>query len=105
MEDTLQRLLAAELRAEQIASQAEQAQERLIQTALADAKAENERFSARLPELHRAFIARAEERAEQTIAELRRRYDERHLQLRDQAEQREDQALDAAFQVLIDPSR
>ena len=103
MEDTLQRLLAAELRAEQVASQAELAQERLIQTALADAKAENERFSARLPELHRAFIARAEERAEQTIAELRRRYDERHLQLRDQAEQREDQALEAAFQVLIEP--
>ena len=103
MEDTLQRLLAAELRAEQVASQAELAQERLIQTALADAKAETERFSARLPELHRAFIARAEERAEQTIAELRRRYDERHLQLRDQAEQREDQALEAAFQVLIEP--
>jgi hypothetical protein len=105
MEDTLQRLLAAELRAEQIASLAELAQERLIQAALADAKAENERFSARLPELHRAFIARAEERSEQTIAELRRRYDERHLQLRDQAEQREDQALEAAFQVLIEPSR
>ena len=105
MEDTLQRLLAAELRAEQLASEAEQAQERLIQTALADAKAENERFSGRLPELHRSFIARAEERADLTIAELRRRYDERHVQLRDQAEQRENQALEAAFQVMIDPSR
>ena len=105
MEDTLQRLLAAELRAEQIASLAEQEQERLIQQTLADAKAESERFSARIPELQRSFIAKAEERADQNIAELHRRYDERHRQLRDQAEQREDEALEAAFQVLIDPKR
>jgi vacuolar-type H+-ATPase subunit H len=105
MEDTLQRLLAAELRAEKIASQAEEEQERLIQQAMADAKADNERFTARVPDLHRAFIAKAEERAEQNIAELRRRYDERHVLLRDQAEQREDEALEAAFHVLIDPGR
>lgn len=105
MEDTLQRLLAAELRAEKIASQAEEEQARLIQQAMADAKAENERFTARIPDLHRAFIAKAEERAEQNIAELRRRYDERHVLLRDQAEQREDEALEAAFHVLIDPGR
>lgn len=105
MEDTLQRLLAAELRAEQIASLAEQEQERLIQQTLADAKAESERFSARIPELQRSFIAKAEERADQHIAELHRRYDERHRQLRDQADQREDEALEAAFQVLLDPKR
>ena len=105
MEDTLQRLLEAELRAEKIASQAEDEQERLIQQAMADAKADNERFTTRIPDLHRAFIAKAEDRAEQNIAELRRRYDERHVQLRDQAEQREDEALEAAFQVLIDPGR
>jgi V/A-type H+/Na+-transporting ATPase subunit G/H len=105
MDDTLQRLLAAELRAETIASQAEEEQERIIQQAMADAKADNERFTARIPDLHRGFIARAEERAEQNIAELRRRYDERHVLLRDQAEQREDEALESAFQVLIDPGR
>ena len=105
MEDTLQRLLAAELKAEKIASQAEEEQDRIIQQALADAKSDNERFTARIPDLHRAFIAKAEERAEQTIAELRRRYDERHVLLRDQAEQREDEALEAAFHVLIDPGR
>jgi vacuolar-type H+-ATPase subunit H len=105
MEDTLQRLLAAELRAEQIASQAELEQERLIQQALADAKAESDHFSARIPELQRSFIAKAEERADQNIAELHRRYDERHRQLRDQAEQQEDEALEAAFQVLLDPKR
>ncbi len=105
MEDTLQRLLAAELRAEKIASQAEEAQERIVAQAMADAKAENERFTARVPDLHRAFIAKAEERAEQNIAELRRRYDERHVQLRDQAEQREDEAMEVAFQILIDARR
>ena len=105
MEDTLQRLLAAELRAEKIASLAEQDQERMIQTAMADAKAENERFTSQIPDLHRSFIAKSQERAEQNIAELRRRYDERHVQLRDQAEHREDEALEAAFQVLIDPAR
>ena len=51
------------------------------------------------------FIAKAEERADQNIAELHRRYDERHRQLRDQAEQQEDEALEAAFQVLLDPKR
>jgi hypothetical protein len=103
MDDTLQRLLAAEMRAEEIARAAEQEQERVIHKAMSDAKAENDRFTARIPDVHRSFIAKAEERAEQNIAELRRRYDERHVQLRDQAEQREDDALEAAFQVLVDP--
>ena len=105
MDDTLQRLLAAEMRAEKIAQQAEQDQERVIHKAMSDAKAENDRFTARIPDLHRSFIAKAEERADQNVAELRRRYDERHIQLRDQAEQREDEALEAAFQVLIDAER
>ncbi len=105
MDDTLQRLLDAELRAEKIAQQAEDEQERIIQKAIGDAKAENDRFTARIPDLHRSFIAKAEERADQKIAELRRRYDERHVQLRDQADQREDEALEAAFALLIDPER
>ncbi len=62
---------------------------------------ENDHFTTRIPDLHRSFIAKAEERAEQNIAELRRRYDERHNQLRDQAEQREEEALEAAFQILV----
>ncbi len=105
MDDTLKRLLDVEMRAEQLAHQAEEEQERIIQKAMADARAENDRFTARIPDLHRTFIAKAEERAEQNIAELRRRYDERHVQLRDQAERREDEALTAAFQVLIDTDR
>lgn len=100
MDDTLKRLLDAEMRAEHIAQQAEAEQERIIQKAIADAKTENDRFTTRIPDLHRAVIAKSEDKAEQTIAELKRRYDERHIQLRDQAEQREGAALEAAFQIL-----
>lgn len=101
MDDTLQRLLDAEVRAERIAQQAETEQEKIIQDALAEARAQEDRFRAGIPELHRSFIEKAEERAEQTVAELKRRYDERHTQLRDLAEQHEDEALQAAFEVLI----
>jgi vacuolar-type H+-ATPase subunit H len=103
MDDTLKRLLEAETRAEKIAQDAEQEQERIIQAAMQEARSEDERFTARVPDLHRSFIHKAEERAEQTIAELKRRYDERHVQLRNMAEQREQEALDAAFALLIDP--
>lgn len=103
MDDTLQRLLDAEVRAEKIAQQAEAEQEQAIQGALHEARAEEERFLARIPDLHRSYVAKAQERADQTVAELKRRYDERHVQLRNQAEQREEEALAAAFQVLIAP--
>ena len=101
MDDTLQRLLDAEMRAEQIAQQAEAEQQSVIQSALEEARTQQDRFRAGIPDLHRTFIAKAEERAEQTVAELKRRYDERHAQLRDTAEQREDEALEAAFELLI----
>ena len=103
MEKTLQRLLDAEMNAEQIHQRAVTAKERVIQEALQEARTEEERFEARLPELHNSFIDKANQRAEQTIAELKRRYDERHAQLRTYAESREETALDAAFAVLIDP--
>ena len=44
-----------------------------------------------------------EARAEQTNNELKRRYDERHTQIRNLAEAREEEALTAAFALLIDP--
>jgi len=103
VDDTLQRLLDAEMRAEKIAQTAEAEQGHIIQAALKEAQAEDERFIARVPDLHRGYIAKAQERAEQTVAELKRRYDERHVQLRNMAEEREEEALTAAFQVLISP--
>ena len=103
MEKTLQRLLDAEMRAEQIHQKANEAREKTIHEARLEARAEEERFDARLPELHNSFLEKASQRAEQTIAELKRRYDERHSELRKYAEAREEEALDAAFAVLIDP--
>jgi vacuolar-type H+-ATPase subunit H len=104
VDDTLQRLLDAEARAEKIAQQADADRERLIQGALMEARAEEQRFTNRIPELHASFVEKAESRAEQTVAELKRRYDERHAQLRSLAEEREDEVLDAAFALLVDPA-
>lgn len=103
MDETLKRLLEAEVRAETIARQADEAREHLIQSALFEARAEENRFEARIPELHAAFTEKAENRAGQTNNELKRRYDERHTQLRDMAQAHEEEALDAAFALLIDP--
>ncbi|MCB1751846.1 MAG: ATPase [Gammaproteobacteria bacterium] len=103
MDESLKRLLDAEMRAETIARQAEESREQLIQSALFEARAEENRFEARIPELYAAFLEKAEARAGQTISEMKRRYDERHTQLRDMAEAREEEALSAAFAMLIDP--
>ncbi|MCB1859677.1 MAG: ATPase [Gammaproteobacteria bacterium] len=103
MDETLKRLLEAEVRAEQIARQAEAAQERIIQEAILEARAEETRFEARIPELYRSFQEKAEARAAQANSELKRRYDERHKRLRDLAEERELEALEAAFSLLVDP--
>lgn len=104
MDQTLQRLLDAEQRAEAIVREADEERDRMIQGALQEAHAEEERFEARIPELHRAFIEKAEQRAGQTNNELKKRYDEHHAQLRNLAEARETEALDAAFRLLTDPA-
>jgi vacuolar-type H+-ATPase subunit H len=104
MEESLQRLLDAETRAQEIHQKAEEARERMIQEALQEAKAKEEHFEARIPELRKSFMEKAEARALQTIAELKKRFDERHTQLREYAEVREEDAIDAAFIALIDPT-
>jgi V/A-type H+-transporting ATPase subunit G/H len=103
MEESLQRLLDAETKAQEIHSKAEAAREHIIQRALQEAKAKEEHFEARIPELHKGFMEKADSRAEQTVAELKKRFNERHAQLREYAEVREHDALEAAFAVLIDP--
>ena len=94
----------AETKAQKIHGKAEEMRERMIQEALQEAKTKEGHFEARIPELHNSFMEKAETRAEQTIAELKKRFNERHAQLREYAEAREDDALEAAFSVLIDPS-
>ncbi|AGA35431.1 H+-ATPase, subunit H [Thioalkalivibrio nitratireducens DSM 14787] len=104
MDDTLQRLLDAETKAETLAREAEEAHERTLREATAEAHELDDAFSSRIPDLQRAWTTRAEERAAKAIAEIERRYNERHERLRDLAEEREEEALSAAFEVLIDPS-
>lgn len=104
MDKTLKRLLDAEMKAEQIARQADDQRERLIQEALLEARAEESLFESRIPEIHASFQKQAEERARQAIGELKRRYDLKHARLRDLAETREQEALDAAFALLTDPA-
>jgi vacuolar-type H+-ATPase subunit H len=102
MEDALQRLLETERRAEQIARDADRDRERLISDTLEEARREEAQFEARIPELHAAFIEKADARAAQTISELKKRCDERHGRLREMAQTRENEALKAAFRLLID---
>ncbi len=99
MEQTLKRLLDAEMRAEETARKAEEEADRLTQEALLEARAREDRFNAQLSELYGGFKEKAEARAAQTVAELRKRYAERHAQMRRQAGEREDEALEAAFKA------
>jgi V/A-type H+-transporting ATPase subunit G/H len=102
MDDTLQRLLDAEVRAESLAREAEEAHQRSVQEAITEAHDLDDSLTARIPEIQRSWIQKADERADKTIAEIERRYGERHERLRDLAEEREEEALAAAFQVLVD---
>ena len=101
MDDTLKQLLAAEGAASELVKHAEKESERLIQTAVQEARAQEERFDDRKPELHAAFLEKSDQRANQTIAEMDRRFQERLAQLREAAEHHEEKALEAAFNELL----
>lgn len=101
MDDTLQRLLDTELRAEKVAKHAETELDRIIKEAMASAQADAERFEADIPALHASFLEKAELRATQAVAEMKRRYDDRNLLLRARAEQAEGGVLDTAFAFLL----
>ena len=104
MDDTLQRLLDAEMKAESIAREAEEAREKTIRAATLEARELDEAFTAKIPTLQQTWIARSEERAANAIAEIERRYDERYERLRDIAEDREEEALNAGFRMLANTS-
>jgi vacuolar-type H+-ATPase subunit H len=101
MDDTLKQLLAAEGAATELVDTAEREGERLVQTAIQEARQQDERFNDRIPELHAAFLEKADQRAQQTVAEMDRRFQERLAQLREAADHNEERALDAAFRALL----
>lgn len=105
MDDTLKHLLAAESTARQLVEKAQADSEHLVQATLHEARQQEERFEARVPELHAAFREKADQRANQTVAEMERRFQERLAQLRDAAETHEEAALEAAFRELLGRNR
>jgi len=105
IEDELQRLLDTELQAEALVKEAELKREQMIRRAREDARAVEQQFEARLPELRASFMEKAEERAVQSVAELARRYEERRAQLRSQAKSREEDAVKAAVAMLLDTEK
>ncbi|MHB8455085.1 MAG: ATPase [Acidiferrobacterales bacterium] len=103
MEDELKRLLDAELRAEALVEEANRERDRLIHQAREDARAAEQRFETRIPELRNVFLGKAEERAVKAVAEMTRRYEERREHLRAMARDHEREAIASAIALLIDP--
>jgi V/A-type H+-transporting ATPase subunit G/H len=101
VDDTLKRLLETENAARELVEKAQSDSERLVQTTLHEARQQEQRFEARVPELHAAFLEKSDQRARQTVAEMERRFQERLTQLRDAAETHEEAALEAGFRALL----
>jgi vacuolar-type H+-ATPase subunit H len=104
MEDTLKRLLDAELRAQALVDQAFHQRDHMLEQAREETRIAEERFKARIPEVQSAFVSKAEKRADQTISELERRHDERRSELEAMAEGRREDAAEAAIAYILDSS-
>ena len=105
MDDTLKKLLDAEMKAQARVDEAMNEHDRIVAQAQEEVRKAEERFNARIPEIQESFISKAKERADQTIAELNRRYDERRIQLEALAEDRHKDATEEAISIILDPAR
>ena len=104
MEDPLKRLLEAEARAQSIIDAASAERQRILGDALIAAGEAEARFEAGRVDLRAPFLKEAHARAEQSVAELARKYEERQRNLRDLASRHEQEAVDAALNLLLDPT-
>jgi vacuolar-type H+-ATPase subunit H len=104
-ENTLQRLLEAEARAQAIIDGANRERQRIIDDALAASRDAETKFDAGRGELRAPYVKEAHGRAEQAVAELTRKYGERQRTLRDLASRHEAEAVEAALALLLDPSK
>ncbi len=102
MDNTLKRLLDAELRAQEVVDRAFAERDRLTQQAQEEAKAAEQRFEKRIPEIHESFMHKSEQRADQSITELQRREQEKRAELERMARERMDDAVHAAIDILLD---
>lgn len=104
MENSLKRLLEAEARAQGIIDAASAERQRILDEALAAARDAEARFEAGRADLRAPFLKEAHGRADQAVAELARKYEERQRNLRDMASRHEQEAVDAALNLLLDPT-
>ncbi len=104
MEDSLKRLLEAEARAQDIIDAASAERQRILDEALAAARDAEARFESGRVDLRAPFLKEAGGRADQAVAELSRKYEERQRNLREMASRHEQEAVDAALNLLLDPT-
>ena len=104
VDDQLQRLLEAEARAQALIDGANQERQRILEAALAAVRDAEARYESGRAELRAPFLNEAHARAEQAIAELSRKYGERHRTLCELAAGHESEAVDAALDLLLDPT-
>jgi len=101
MENVLQRLLDAELKAQGIVEHAKTERDRLVNEAREEVKRAEQRFEARIPEIYASYTDKAEERAQVQINELERRYQERRNRLIQLSHQHQQQAIEDVFNLLV----
>ena len=101
MKNVLHRLLDAELKAQEIVDSAKNERDRLVYEARDEVKRAEQRFEARVPEIHSSFTDKAKERAQTQINELERRYQERRERLIDISEQYQQQAIDDVLDLIL----
>lgn len=101
MDESLKDLLEAEQEAEKIVAGGEKKRDEIIQQAVDDARALEQQFHDRVPEMHQSFGDKATERAVQSVAEIKLRYDERNKELRALAEQHAEEAVEYALKLIL----
>lgn len=100
-EDGLKRLLEAETKAEALVAAAETERDGILDAARRDAQALRDRFQETVPQLRTSLGAEAEDRARQRLAERRQQHEAECARLRDHAEARADDAIRAAYELLV----
>jgi vacuolar-type H+-ATPase subunit H len=103
MEDVLKRLLETETRAEAVIAAAAAERDRIVDAALAEARAAEASSREAAERRRQPLLAEAEDRAAQLVADLTRKYEARQRALREQADRNEGEAAAAALALLLNP--
>jgi V/A-type H+-transporting ATPase subunit G/H len=101
MDDLLKKLLETELKAEAIVKDADNAREKILSEARAEAQRAQDNFAARIANLQKVLNEKAEQRAAQTIAESKKRFEEHCQTLQSLAHGREQEAVEAALAIIL----